>query len=70
MLLLWQLLCKGCVTTYVCFLQEQETLAGEKKSMEAVGVSGGDILKLNVCGEHTSATRGVLTQVQLKYSKL
>ena len=47
-------------------MQEQETLAAEKQSMEAVGVSGGDILKLNVCGEHTSATRSVLTQV--KYS--
>ncbi len=44
-------------------LQEQESLAAEKASMQADGVSGGDILKLNVCGERTSATRGVLTQV-------
>ncbi len=45
-------------------LQEQESLAAEKASMQADGVSGGDIPQLTVCGERTSATRGVSTQVK------
>ena len=44
-------------------LQEANALAAEKASMEAPGISGGDILQLNVGGESFVVTRGTLTQV-------
>ncbi len=46
-------------------LQEADSLAAEKASMEAPGISGGDILQLNVGGESFVVTRGTLTQVKL-----
>lgn len=45
-------------------LQEANALAAEKSSMEAPGISGGDILQLNVGGESFVVTRGTLTQVR------
>lgn len=48
-----------CWTT----LQEAAALAAEKAAMEAPGISGGDILQLNVGGESFVVTRGTLTQV-------
>ena len=44
-------------------MQEADSLAAEKASMEAPGISGGDILQLNVGGESFVVTRGTLTQV-------
>ena len=44
-------------------VQEADSLAAEKASMEAPGISGGDILQLNVGGENFVVTRGTLTQV-------
>lgn len=31
--------------------------------MERPGISSGDVIELDICGERTSASRGVLTQV-------
>ena len=45
------------------YIQESNSLAAEKASMEAPGISGGDILQLNVGGESFVVTRGTLTQV-------
>lgn len=51
------------VVTLVGLLQEADGLAAEKAAMEAPGISGGDILQLNVGGENFVVTRGTLTQV-------
>ena len=47
----------------ISLVQEADSLAAEKASMEAPGISGGDILQLNVGGENFVVTRGTLTQV-------
>ncbi|DBA75868.1 hypothetical protein WJX77_008075 [Trebouxia sp. C0004] len=44
--------------------EESDSLAAEKASMEAPGISGGDILQLNVGGESFVVTRGTLTQAK------
>ncbi len=45
-------------------MQDKDTLAAEIARMETAGLTGGDVLELNVGGKQLSTSRETLTQVE------